>query len=129
MSVLDRVRRIETTGDPTSPDKSSTQLAAVEPPVVRRLRVVMNRLAAYAATGPKNKYSRYAWVMQSMVDEVLDEIAADADPDTIASWFGQFGRIIEWCGSGDDSILPDSVRKYLAETQPDMLAITAGAVD
>jgi hypothetical protein len=54
-------------------------------------------------------------------------LADDTDADQIAGWFEQFGRIVEWCGSGDDSILPPSVRAYLAEQHPDMLAITAGS--
>jgi hypothetical protein len=61
-----------------------------------------------------------------MFDEVMDELAADTDPAQIANWFEQFGRIVEWCGSGDDSILPDSVKAYLAQSHPEMLAITAG---
>lgn len=82
----------------------------------------MGQLAAYAQKGPQNKYSRYAWVMQSMFDEVMDELAEDTDPDQIAGWFEQFGRIVEWCGSGDDSILPPSVRQYLTGQ---MLALEA----
>jgi hypothetical protein len=86
----------------------------------------MSQLSAYAQSGPANKYSRYAWVMQSMFDEVMDELADDTDHELIASWFEQFGKIVEWCGSGDDSVLPESVRAYLAQKHPEMLAITAG---
>lgn len=86
----------------------------------------MHQLAAHAQKGPENRYSRYAWVMQSMFDEVMDEMASDTNPDLIASWFEQFGKVVEWCGSGDDSVLPESVRAYLAESQPDLLMITAG---
>jgi len=86
----------------------------------------MRQLSEYAQRGPQNKYSRYAWVMQSMFDEVMDELADDTSADTIAVWFEQFGKIVEWCGSGDDSLLPPQMRAYLAEQHPDMLAITAG---
>jgi hypothetical protein len=89
----------------------------------------MTQLSGYAQRGPASKYSRYAWVMQAMMDEVLDELGQDTDAEQIASWFEQFGKIVEWCGSGDDSILPDSVRRYLADSHPEMLALPAGISD
>jgi hypothetical protein len=107
-------------------DKSSTQLAEADPPVVRRLRIIMRQMTTFAQNGPANKYSRYAWVMQGMFDEIMDELASDTDPALIGSWFQQFGQVIEWCGSGDDSVLPESMRGYLAEKHPEMLAITTG---
>jgi hypothetical protein len=89
----------------------------------------MKQLTTYAENSPSgrtDKYSRYAWVMQSMFDEVLDELQ-DTDGDTIGGWFEQFGKIIQWCGSGDDTVLPPGVREYLASAYPnEMLAITAG---
>jgi hypothetical protein len=100
-----------------------------DPPVVARLRVVMKQLSEYAQRGEQNKYSRYAWVMQSMFDEIMDELAGDTDETQIAGWFEQFGRIIEWCGSGNDATLPPSVRTYLATQHPGMLAIEAPAME
>lgn len=86
----------------------------------------MHQLSSAATRGPENKFSRYAWVMQGMFDEVMDALADDVDAEQMQAWFEQFGRVVEWCGSGDDSILPDSVRQYLATEHPAMLAITAG---
>jgi hypothetical protein len=70
--------------------------------------------------------------MQSMFEEVLDELSV-TDASTLGGWFEQFGKIIEWCGSGDDSILPDAVREALADQYPDVvkqpLAIEAPTVE
>lgn len=102
-----------------------------EPAVVARLRVVMARLAEYAKSGPNNKYSRYTWVMESMFDEILDEFGTNDEP-VIAAWFEQFGQIIAWCGSGNDDLLPEAVRPYLAakvRERREQLAITAGSSD
>jgi hypothetical protein len=61
-----------------------------------------------------------------MMDEVLGEIADNGDVDTMEMWFVQFGKVVEWCGSGDDTILPDGVREYLSENHPqELLAIEA----
>lgn len=83
----------------------------------------MRQLSDYAKRGPESKYSRYLWVMQSMFDEVLDELSDGTDDAVIASWFEQFGKIVEWCGSGNDSVLPPNVRGYLTE----QLALTTGS--
>ena len=127
MSVLDRVHRSPSRqdGDLPSTDKSSTSLAAEQSPVVFRLRIVMKQLATAAQNGPNAKYSRWAWVLDGMLDEILDELMPD-DPEIVGQWFEQFAHIIEWCGSGNDDVLPDSVRPYLAQRQREMLAITAG---
>jgi hypothetical protein len=88
----------------------------------------MARLADYAKGSGDNKYSRYVWVMESMFDEILDEFGAN-DDELIAGWFEQFGKIIEWCGSGDDSVLPEAVAPYLRAKVAERLAITAGSSD
>lgn len=128
MSVLDRVHRKETAdhiGDQTSPEKSSS-LTLADPPVIRRLRIVLGQLTQFASQNRGTKYSRFAWVLESMMDEVLGEIADNGDTETMGLWFVQFGKVVEWCGSGDDSLLPDSVRAYLTEHHPqELLAIEA----
>jgi hypothetical protein len=89
----------------------------------------MKQLTAAAQKGPADKFSRYAWILDSMMDEVIDEIS-DADDEKIGSWFEQFGKIIEWCGTGDTESLPPSLRKYLTEAYPqEMLAIAGPAAD
>lgn len=92
----------------------------------------MSQLASYANTGSQDtktaKYSRYLWVMESMFDEVISELAEEGtDPAILGSWFEQFGRVVAWCGNGNDDILPESVKQYLAENHPnELLAITTG---
>ncbi len=89
------------------------------------LRIVMTQLSQFAGRNQGSKYSRYAWVLQSMMDEILDELA-DVDSVTMGKWFVDFGKIVEWCGSGDETVLPDSVRAYLAENHPqELVAIEA----
>ena len=130
MSVLERVRKSqEPSGRPdgvlTSPEASS--IREDEPAVIVRLRIVMSRLAEFARNGKDSKYARYTWVMEAMFDEILDEFG-DNDEAMLATWFAQFGEIIAWCGSGDESRLPDAVRPYLVQKMQErqQLAITAG---
>lgn len=128
MSVLNRVRQkdAETTGDRQLADQYSTLLAEANP-VLGRLNIVLKQMSAFIKQQPQNKFSRYAWLLDEMMTEVLDEIASQGgDTSSLGDWFEQFGKIVEWCGSGDDSVLPDSVREYLANRQGNMLALTSG---
>lgn len=81
------------------------------------------------ANGTGTKYARYAWLLDSMMEEILDGGMADKSDLELSTWFEQFGKIIEWCGTGDDDILPESVKPYLAQKQREMLALTAGPAD
>lgn len=90
----------------------------------------MSQLSAYAGRSTDQKYSRFAWVMNAMFDEVLDELG-DVEQSTMSEWFVYFGQIIEWCGSGDQSVLPEHVRTYLTQNHPSevQLAIEAPKAD
>lgn len=85
---------------------------------------MLGQLSSFAAANRGGKYSRFAWVLDSMMEEVLSEIADNGDTETMGRWFEEFGAVVQWCGSGDASILPESVRAYLTENHPgEMLAI------
>jgi hypothetical protein len=85
------------------------------------LKIVLGQLSAFASANRGGKYSRFAWVLDSMMEEVLSEIADNGDTDTMGRWFEEFGAVVQWCGSGDDDVLPASVREYLAENHPQEL--------
>lgn len=128
MSVLDRVHRRETEdriGGQTSPETSNS-LTLADPPVIRRLKIVLGQLSAFVTANRNSKYSRFAWVLDSMMEEVLSEIADNGDTETMGHWFVDFGKVVEWCGSGDDSVLPESVRQYLSENHPAELKAIEG---
>jgi hypothetical protein len=69
-----------------------------------------------------NPYSRYTWIVQTMIQEIFSEMH-DVESSTLAAWMEQFGLVLTWCGNGDDSILPDSVKEYLRREHKEMLAI------
>lgn len=134
MSVLDRIHRTETdsTGieesesDHLSLDKSGIRTEA-DNPTIRRLRIVCSQLLEFATKSKASKYSRYAWVLESMLDEVLSELDDGKDINMIGAWFEQFGRVIQWTGSGDETVLPDSVRIFLEANHPEELKLAIEA--
>ena len=101
----------------TSP---TSALALADPPVIARLRLVFQQLSDYTSANGSERTKKYGWLMHSIMEEVLDELA-DANEKAnaevkIALYFGYFGRLIEWCGSGDETILPDTLRNWLYNT-------------
>ena len=85
-------------------------------------------MATYLTRKPDNKYARYAWIVEQIADEMMDELA-DSGPEEaekLGEWFADFGRVFTWCGNGDASILPESVRDFLTAQYPqEVLAIEA----
>ncbi len=129
MSVLDRVRKTKTgtnrdTGLPST-GMSSTHLAN---PVAQRLSLVATELVSYINAKGDTPYNRYVWVVQCMIEEIFGEID-DLSQDTLAEWMEQFGKVLTWCGSGDDTILPESVREYLRVNHEDMLTVEPLAIE
>lgn len=89
------------------------------------MRIVLAQMTQYLSKNPEHKYSRYAWVMDEIANEMMDELAdTDSDMETLGQWFTDFGRVFAWCGSGDPAVLPESVRDFLVSQFPqEVLAI------
>lgn len=121
MSVLDKVHRrlMDTSqdGDPRSQEKSSTPTGD-DFPVIHRLRIVVTQLTDYAKRDGTNAYARHAWVAIALFDNLLDEMPEGFTNERAAEMFVVFGKIIEWCGTGDVTVLPPQIRKFLAENFP-----------
>lgn len=92
-------------------------MVLADPPIILRLRQVFFQMKSYAQLHPdttSDKLTRGSWILQSIMEEVLDELS-EVDELTMALWFAKFGRIVEWIGTGNYDILPDEVREFLAE--------------
>ena len=113
------------------PDQSATTaLALADPPVIRRLRMVFSQLADFTASAGNERTRKYSWLMQSIMEEVLDELADNQQDETrIALYFAYFGRMVEWCGSGDENILPPELRKWLHGTSDIHTAMWGAATE
>jgi hypothetical protein len=113
MGVLDRVREHRTgnsTGTALSSD--SVTLVRAEPAAVQRLRFVFAELTDFVGNAGDEKARRFSVLGRAIMEEILEEMAdaPSLTDETIAIWFAQFGRLVEWIGTGDDSILPEAIR-------------------
>jgi hypothetical protein len=123
MSVLDRVNRQRhredsralTAGE--SPETGQWSTPEVRSPVVIRLQAVMSMLQGVVINGGEAQLSRYAFLMQALTDEVIEELT-DKDEATIGTFMEGMGEVIAWIGHGDNDRLPDPLKSFAEEIQP-----------
>lgn len=123
MSVADRVRRHrmeagtrELTAAESTTESQSSILAA-RSPVVARLNAVMKMLNGFVISNDDGQLARYAFLMQALTDEVIEELS-EKDEATIGAFMEGMGEVIAWIGHGDNERLPDPIRSFAEEIQP-----------
>lgn len=97
--------------------ESPSSTPAVRSPVVIRLQAVMNMLNGYVINSGDAQMGRYAFLMQSLTDEVIEELT-DKDEATIGTFMEGMGEVIAWIGHGDNERLPDPLKSFAEEIQP-----------
>jgi len=112
-------------GDQTSSGMSST--LTVVNPVIERLQFVISQFTALMSdVGRDTKYGKYMWILEGFIDELFEEMSeTDLDTDKMSVFFDQFGMVLQWCATGDDSKLPESMRGFVLAHRPQLLAIEA----
>lgn len=95
----------------------------------------MDQLTSFASGATDQQYSRYAWILKSIVDEVFCEIserAAQTEDDVmekLPTLFTGFGAVMTWCGSGDPNDLPPELLHIFIQRYPNEIkAIESGKV-
>lgn len=106
-----------------SADQSSTQ---EDSEIAKRIRLVADELIDYASKKQDNPFSGQMWFIKSIFQIFFEEMTS-TDDEKLAMWLKQFGVLLEWCGTGDDSLLPSEVAEYIRANHPEHLAITAGS--
>ena len=126
MSVLDRVRRTHQTGtDQNGVPRSEEQSTIPEgSEVAKRIHLVATELIEFAQNKADSPFASHMWVINSLFQIFFEEMNT-ADDAKLGMWIDQFGCLLTWCGTGDDSVLPPEVRDFLRKQHPEMLAIEA----
>ena len=94
---------------------SSTQ--EVKSPVVLRLQGVMTSLNSFVISNGTSDLSRFAFLMQALTDEVIEELT-DKDDEAVGVFMEQMGQVIAWIGHGNNDQLPDPIRQFAEDIQP-----------
>lgn len=108
------MQELTAAGSETSPSITPE----VKSPVVIRLQAVMSMLNGFVVNNSETQQlSRYAFLMQSLTDEVIEELT-DKDEATIGTFMEGMGEVIAWIGHGDNDRLPDPLKSFAEEIQP-----------
>jgi hypothetical protein len=92
---------------------------------MQRIRIVVDELVDYAnKNADKNPLASHLWVVSSMFESVTAELT-DATDEKLALWIDQFGKLLQWCATGDYSNLPPEVVEHLQKTHANLLALEA----
>lgn len=107
------MQELTAAGSETSPSITPE----VKSPVVIRLQAVMSMLNGFVVNNGEAQLGRYAFLMQSLTDEVIEELT-DKDEATIGTFMEGMGEVIAWIGHGDNDRLPDPLKSFAEEVQP-----------
>lgn len=77
----------------------------------------MGMLNNHVISGDDAQLARYAFLMQALTDEVIEELT-DKDDAIIGTFMEGMGGVIAWIGHGDNERLPDPLRSFAEEIQP-----------
>lgn len=77
----------------------------------------MTTLNGYVIANDDTGLSKFAFLMQALTDEVIEELSEKED-EVIGAYMEQMGQVIGWIGHGDDSRLPDSMKPFAAQLEP-----------
>lgn len=117
MSVLDRMKRQPDQQETTDKqDIPSSSLALVDPPVIQRVKQLVQFAVEYAKTDGTG----IPWYVESLITEVIDEIS-NVNPDDATHYLLFTADIMRWAATGDYSDLPEAfrTRETLALTSSD----------
>lgn len=81
-------------------------------------------LIEFAEKKSDSPFASHMWVIKSLFRIFFEEMS-ETDDEKLGMWIDQFGCLLTWCGTGDDSVLPPEVRDFLHREHPEMLAIEA----
>ena len=77
----------------------------------------MSMLNGFVVNNGEQQLSRYAFLMQALTDEVIEELT-DKDEASIGTFMEGMGEVIAWIGHGDNDRLPDPLKSFAEEIQP-----------
>jgi hypothetical protein len=94
-----------------------------------RLQAVLAELTAFVANKGSGKQKRMAFVMRRIATDVCEELQ-DSDPESVAAYFDQMGKVVSWIGTGNNADLPEALQElFLPRAEGIQLAIEGTSVE
>jgi hypothetical protein len=110
MSILNRIQqaKVQTDSDQdqlTTGLSHSTILARADSPVIHRIRLIFTETRNRA-----DIQGKMGWVLQSVMDEVLDTLAEEDNEEDLQKWLLISAALMRWTATGDMGDLPEEFR-------------------
>jgi hypothetical protein len=64
---------------------------------------------------------KMGWLASALMDEVLDVLAEEVDPNEMVPYLLLTSQIIRWCATGDPTDIPEEFRDKVNELLPDYM--------
>lgn len=92
--------------------------ADVKPPSLRRFEFIVKSMATNAIKGPgaSNHHRQMMRIIEMIFDESVQELVDnDVSDELMSKWIFWFGKLFEWCATGDADGLPEDMRAMVSE--------------
>lgn len=96
--------------------ESQSSTPEARSPVIVRLQAVMSTLNGFVIQNDSGGLSKFAFLMQSLTDEVIEELE-DKDEEVIGAYMERMGEVIAWIGHGDTERLPDILKPFAEQVE------------
>jgi hypothetical protein len=95
---------------------ADTRETSVQSPVMGRLERVVK---AITSTPRLSSHSTTRIALMIYEEAVIEARESGMTDEFIAEWISVFGEVFKWCGTGDDSMIPESIRNFIGTNEPD----------
>ena len=92
-----------------------------KPPSLTRFEFVVKSMAKNAIKGPgtSTHHRSTMHIIEMIFDEAVQELVDNnVSDDVMSKWIFWFGKLIEWCATGELDGLPDDMRDIVSECEP-----------
>jgi hypothetical protein len=97
---------------------SSKDSPEIKPPSLLRFEFIVKSMAKNAIKGPgtSSQHRTTMHIIEMIFDEAVQELVDNhVEDDVMSKWIFWFGKLFEWCATGELEGLPEDMRDIVGE--------------
>ena len=97
---------------------SLSQEAEPKPPSLRRFEFIVKSLVKNGVKGPgaSSRHKQMMRIVEMIFDEAVEELTdKNVTDEFMSGWVFWFGKLMEWCATGDLTGLPEDMQEIVAD--------------
>jgi hypothetical protein len=94
--------------------------AEAKPPSLVRFEFIVKRMAENAIKGPgaQAHHKQMMRIVSMIFDEAVQELVENnVDDELMSTWIFWFGKLFEWCATGETDGLPEDMQEIVANME------------